>query len=174
MSKVRALTTNTLMKSSLSAVAGIVALLGLNAPVMAQLASQESTFTGTVPAVCTVSDQVQATTPMSLNGGGTELAGLTDDFNFISNGAVSVQLRAVNVTAQPAGTNSYKFDGSLNDSNTEIATATANNSSAAVPYPSGLVGNEDFSMGLVISVPNGSVLTQGQYTAVLTTDCIAS
>ena len=83
-------------------VAALAAMSGL--PSFAQLASQESTFTGTVPAVCTVSDQVQATTPMSLNGGGTELSGLTDDFNFLSNGAVSVQLRAVNVTAQPAGT----------------------------------------------------------------------
>lgn len=143
-------------------------------PAFAQLASQESTFTGTVPVVCTVSDQVQATTPMSLNGGGTELAGLTDDFNFESNGDVSVQLRAVNVTAQPAGTTSYSFDGSLNDSGTEIASATANNGSSAVPYSGGLAGNENFSMGLLISAPGGAVLNPGSYTAVLTTDCIAS
>ena len=153
-------------------VAALAAVSGL--PSFAQLASQESTFTGTVPAVCTVSDQVQATTPMSLNGGGTELAGLTDDFNFLSNGAVSVQLRAVNVTAQPAGTAGYNFSGSLNDSGTLIASATAAGASSVVSYAGGLAGNEDFSMGLLISAPGGAVLNQGSYTAVLTTDCIAS
>ena len=143
-------------------------------PAFAQLASQEPTFNGTVPVVCTVSDQVQATTTMSLNGGGTELSGLTNDFNFQSNGAVSVQLRAVNVTAQPTGTSTYSFAGSLNDSGVLIASATAASASSVVSYSDGLDGKEDFSVGLLISDPGGAVLNPGTYTAVLTTDCISS
>ncbi len=154
-----------------ASVAALAAMSGL--PSFAQLASQESLFTGTVPAICTVSDQVQATTPMSLNAGGSELSGVTDEFNFISNGAVSVQLRAVAVQAQPAGTAGYGFAGSLNDSGTLIASATPKAASSVVPYASGLAGNEDFSMGLVIS-DSGSVLNQGTYTALLTTDCLAN
>ena len=162
------------MLRSAIAGAGLLALAAINGlPAFAQLASQDSTFTGTVPAICTVSDQVQATTPMTLSGGGTVLAGETDQFNFVSNGAVSVQLRAVDVLAQPTGTGAYSFDGRLEDSGTSIATATPSSASSLVAYNGGLGGNEDFTMGLDISAPGGAVLAAGTYTAKLTTDCIA-
>ena len=152
-------------------VAALAAMSGL--PSFAQLASQYSTFTATVPPICTVSDTVQGTTPMTLNGGGTELTGITDDFNFVSNGAVSVQLRSVSVIDQPTGTSGYSFTGSLNDSGAPINWANATSADPPVAYASGLAGDEDLSMGLTIS-DSGSMLLPGTYTSILTTDCIAS
>jgi len=151
----------------------LAAAAGFAAPqaAVAQLASQSSTFTGTVGAICTVSDAVQATTPMFINGAGTELSGVTDNFSFISNGPVAVQLRAVEINAQPAGTSAYTFGGSLNKDGSLIASSTPAAASAAVNYAA-LASTDLFTMGL--SVQNsGNVLAQGTYTAVLTTDCIA-
>jgi hypothetical protein len=138
----------------------------------AQLASQSSEFSGTVPAICQVADPVNASTPMSYVDG--VLSGTTNAFSFQSNGAVQLQLRQVQINASPANTGNYTWNGVLKVNNgANVASSTQAGASAVVPYPNGLTANEDFQMSLAVSAPAGTLMAQGNYVALLTTDCIA-
>lgn len=153
--------------------AGIgLASLSLSLPSYAQLASQSTQFSGSVPALCRVADSVNATTPMSFNG--TTLSGVSDDFSFESNGNVNLQLRAVQIDQAPANTSGYSWNGGLRVNNgAQLASATPDGASALVNYPNGVTANDDFQMTLSISAPQGALMAQGAYIATLTTDCIA-
>lgn len=141
-------------------------------PANAQLASQSSQFTGTVPAVCQVADPVNATTPMTYQG--NTLTGTTNAFSFESNGNVSLQLRQVQIDAAPANTGNYTWAGVLKVNNgANVTSATQAGASAVIPYANGLTANDDFQMALTVSAPAGVLMAQGVYTATLTTDCIA-
>lgn len=149
---------------------GAVSLAAM--PAQAQLASQSSQFSGTVPAVCQVADPVNATTPMTFSGG--VLSGTTNAFSFQSNGNVSLQLRQVQIDAAPANTGNYTWGGVLKVNNgADITSATQAGASAIIPYAAGLTANDDFQMSLTVSAPNGVLMAQGTYTGTLTVDCLA-
>lgn len=151
--------------------AAIPALIGGAA--QAQLASQSSQFSGTVPPLCRVTDLVNPTTTMSfLND---KLSGTTNDFSFESNGNIALQLRAVDVVSAPDGTGNYTWAAGLKVNNgAELASATQAGASATVAYPNGLTSNDDFQMTLSVSAPQGQLMRQGTYVAVVTTDCIVN
>lgn len=151
---------------------GVLSLSALAFPAQAQLASQSTQFSGSVPALCRVADSVNATTPMNFNG--TVLSGVSDDFSFESNGNVNLQLRAVQIDEAPSSATGYSWAGGLRINNgAEIANANPQSASALVNYPNGLTGNDDFQMSLTVSAPQGVLMAQGTYVATLTTDCIA-
>lgn len=160
------------MFRSFAGVAGLAAL-ALNAlPASAQLASQSSEFSGTVPAICQVADPVNASTPMTYVDG--VLSGTTNAFSFQSNGAVQLQLRQVQINAAPANTGNYTWNAGLRVNNgAQITGSTQAGASAVIPYANGLTANEDFQMTLAVSAPAGTLMAQGVYTALVTTDCIA-
>lgn len=142
------------------------------APASAQLASQSSEFSGTVPAICQVADPVNATTPMTYVNG--VLSGTTNAFSFQSNGAVQLQLRQVQINAAPANTGNYTWAAGLQVNNgAQITSSTQAGASAIIPYANGLTANDDFQMSLAVSAPQGTLMAQGTYTALVTTDCIA-
>jgi hypothetical protein len=148
---------------------GAVSLAAI--PAQAQLASQSSQFTGTVPALCRVADAVNATTAMTYAN--NTLSGTTNPFSFESNGNVSLQLRAVEIVGAPSGSESYNWAAGLRVNNgAQLAQATQNGASSAVPYANGLTANDDFQMTLAIA-NGGNMLAQGTYIANVTTDCIA-
>lgn len=151
---------------------GVTSIVAYSLPTKAQLASQSSQFSGTVPAVCQVVDPVNASTAMSYQG--NTLSGTTNAFSFESNGNVNLQLRAVQIDSAPENSSSYYWNAGLkvNNGNT-IATSNQNAPSSAVNYPNGLTANDDFQMTLNISAPNNVLLSQGTYVATVTTDCIA-
>ena len=148
---------------------GAVSLAAI--PAQAQLASQSSQFTGTVPALCRVADAVNATTAMTYAD--NTLSGVTNPFSFESNGNVSLQLRAVEIVGAPSAASNYNWAAGLKVNNgAQVAQATQNNASSAVPYANGLTANDDFQMTLAIA-NGGNMLAQGTYIAQVTTDCIA-
>jgi len=155
-------------------VAGVAAsLLALASPVDAQLASQTTNFTGTVPAACNVL------------GGGNQNANLVltqlDNFqgssnsiSFEANADVNLQLAAVSIVAAPQGTSNYTWLATLNDAgNNVIASADPSNASSLVNYSSGLTNQQTFTVKLSIQ-PNTSFLIPGTYTADVTLDCLAN
>ena len=148
---------------------GAVSLAAI--PAQAQLASQSSQFTGTVPALCRVADAVNATTAMTYAN--NTLSGTTNAFSFESNGNVSLQLRKVEVVGAPSAASNYTWAAGLRVNNgAQLAQATKDNASVAVPYANGLTNNDDFQMTLNIT-NGGAMLAQGNYIAQVTTDCIA-
>jgi hypothetical protein len=162
-----------MIKKSLSLVGLGSLILVSSLPAHAQLASQSTQFSGTVPAVCQVVDPVQASTPMSYQG--NTLSGTTNDFSFQSNGNVALQLRAVQIESAPVNTGNYVWNAGLKVNNgNQIATSTQSAPSSPVAYPNGLTANDDFQMTLSISAPGGTLMAQGVYVATVTTDCIAS
>lgn len=147
-------------------------LIAANAPANAQLASQSSEFSGSVPAICQVADPVNASTPMTYVDG--VLSGTTNAFSFQSNGAVQLQLRQVQINASPANTANYTWAAGLQVNNgAQITSSTQAGASAVIPYANGLTANDDFQMSLAVSAPQGVLMAQGTYTALVTTDCIA-
>jgi hypothetical protein len=160
-----------MLRSFAAAASGLtLALAGL--PASAQLASQSSEFSGTVPAICQVADPVNASTPMSYVDG--VLSGTTNAFSFASNGAVQLQLRQVQINAAPANTGNYTWNAGLQVNNgAQVTSATQAGASAVIPYANGLTANDDFQMTLAVSAPQGTLMAQGTYTALVTTDCIA-
>ncbi len=148
------------------------ALSAIAFPAQAQLASQSTQFSGSVPPVCQVVDPVQASTPMTFQG--NTLSGVTNAFSFESNGNVALQLRQVQIDAAPENTGNYAWNAGLRINNgQQLAQATQNAASSSVPYPNGLTANDDFQMTLNISAPNNVLMAQGTYVATVTTDCIA-
>lgn len=159
------------MKRFLFAVASF-GLIAANAPANAQLASQSSEFSGSIPAICQVADPVNASTPMTYVDG--VLSGTTNAFSFQSNGAVQLQLRQVQINAAPANTGNYTWAAGLQVNNgAQITSSTQAGASAIIPYANGLTANDDFQMSLAVSAPQGVLMAQGTYTALVTTDCIA-
>ena len=151
---------------------GVLSLSAFAFPAQAQLASQSTQFSGSVPALCRVADSVNATTPMSFNG--TTLSGVSDDFSFESNGNVNLQLRAVQIDSAPDNTGNYAWAGGLRINNgQQLASSTPQAASSLVNYPNGLTANDDFQLTLNISAPQGALMAQGTYVATVTADCIA-
>lgn len=147
-------------------------LLTASLPAYAQLASQTSEFSGTVPPICQVADPVNASTPMTYTNG--VLSGTTNAFSFASNGPVQLQLRQVAIQASPAGTGNYTWAAGLQVNNgAQVTSSTQAGASAIIPYANGLTANDDFQMTLAVSAPQGVLMAQGTYTALVTTDCIA-
>lgn len=157
----------------LTALTGLAILGASNLPAQAQLASSSTQFDGTVPAICQVVDQVNASSPMTFLDG--KLSGVSQAFSFESNGSVALQLRQVQINSQPAQANNYNFNAGLKIYNgNEIASATQEAMSQVIPYAKGLTANDDFQMTLTISAPKDTLMAQGQYVATVTTDCIAN
>jgi hypothetical protein len=151
---------------------GVTSMVAYSLPIKAQLASQSTQFSGTVPPVCQVVDPVQASTPLSYQG--NTLSGTTNAFSFESNGNVALQLRQVQIDSAPSGTGNYGWNAGLKVNNGEqLAQSTQNAPSSSVAYPNGLNSNDDFQMTLNISAPNNTLMNQGTYVATVTTDCIA-
>lgn len=149
---------------------GAVSLAAI--PAQAQLASQSTQFSGSVPALCRVADSVNATSPMSFDG--TKLSGVSNAFSFESNGNVNLQLRAVQINEAPSNTSGYSWNGGLRVNNgQEVLASTQDGASWLANYPNGLTANDDFQMTLSVNAPSGSLMSQGTYVATVTTDCIA-
>ena len=151
-----------------------MALMGLAAmPAQAQLASQSTQFSGSVPAVCQVADTVNTSSPMSYVDG--VLSGESQAFSFESNGSVALQLRQVQINARPGNATNYSWAAGLRVNNgVQLASATQDGASAVIPYADGLTPNDDFQMTLAIRAPEGVLMAQGNYVATVTTDCIAN
>lgn len=142
-------------------------------PVQAQLASQSTQFSGSVPAVCQVADTVNTSSPMTYVDG--VLSGVSEAFSFQSNGSVALQLRQVQINASPANATNYNWDAGLRENNgVQLASATQEGASAVLPYANGLTANDDFQMTLSVRAPEGVLMAQGNYVATVTTDCIAN
>ena len=142
-------------------------------PAQAQLASQSTKFSGSVPAICEVVDVVSSSSPMTYVDG--VLSGTSQPFSFQSNGGVALQLRQVEVNTAPANTASYAWNaGLLVNNGAGITSSTQERPSAVVPYANGLTARDDFQMTLAVSAPEGVLMAQGNYVATVTTDCIAN
>lgn len=139
----------------------------------AQLASQSSEFSGSVPPLCRVADPVNTSTPMSFDG--NQLAGTTNAFSFESNGNIALQLRQVQILNAPDQTAGYTWAAGLRVNNgNQIAGSTQDGASASIPYANGLTANDDFQMTLRVSAPGNNLMRQGNYVALVTTDCIVN
>lgn len=161
------------MRNLITPALALFSLIGFTGAANAQLASQTTQFNGTVPAVCQVADPVNASTPMAFNN--NVLSGQTNAFSFQSNGNVALQLRAVNIVGAPEGAGNYNWAAGLKVNNgNQLAQATQNDPSSAVPFVNGLTANDDFQMTLSITAPGSTLLAQGNYIALVTTDCIAN
>lgn len=154
--------------------AGVAAsLLALASPVGAQLASQTTNFSGTIPVACNV---------LSGNGQNANLVltqldnfqGSSSTITFEANADVNLQLAAVDIVAAPQGTSNYTWLATLNDAgNNVIASADPSNASSTVNYSNGLTNQQSFTVKLSIQ-PNTSFLLPGTYTANVTLDCLAN
>lgn len=156
-----------------AALAGLAVMGAAAMPAQAQLASQSTQFSGSVPAICQVVDQVNASSPMTYVDG--VLSGSSQPFSFASNGSVALQLRQVDINAAPANTSNYTWNAGLKVNNgAQITSATQAGASAVIPYANGLTANDDFQMTLAVNAPANVLMAQGTYTATVTTDCIAN
>lgn len=156
-----------------AALAGLAVMGAAAMPAQAQLASQSTQFSGSVPAICQVVDQVNASSPMTYVNG--VLSGESQPFSFASNGSVALQLRQVAINAAPESTGNYTWNAGLKVNNgAQITSATQAGASAVIPYANGLTANDDFQMTLAVNAPANVLMAQGTYTATVTTDCIAN
>jgi hypothetical protein len=161
------------MIKKLAMLAGVIAV---NASIIpAQAVTQESTFSGSVPGICSVGTAVNATTDFTLSADNTTLDATTNGFSFVSNGDAALQLQAVNVTASPTGA-SLNWNAQLLSSTGPVLPGAASAAAqSAVSAAQTRSANDLLQMQLTVTNQNaGEVLPAGTYTAVVTTDCIAS
>ena len=140
-------------------------------PAQAQLASQSTSFTGSVPLTCDLTSGTSSAT-MSASAS-TSIVGNTPSFYFTSNAAVKLALSPVTVNAAPTGTNSYNWQAVLFEGANSVATTDESSSSPAeVSYSSGLSSSDTFSLEMTV-ISSGSTMAVGTYTGTVTLDCLA-
>ena len=139
-------------------------------PAQAQLSSQTTSFTGTVPLSCDLTSGSSSVT-MTANGSNS-ISGTTPSFYYTSNAAVKLALSPVTVNATPTGT-SYNWQAVLFKGGTSVATTDESSSSPAeVSYSSGLSSSDAFTLQMNVN-SSSSTMAVGTYTGTITLDCLA-
>lgn len=160
------------MDNVIRKLAGIFAGLAVfGIPANAQLGSQTTTFSGTIPLSCNASGNQNANLVLTQLD---NFEGNSNSITFNSNGAVKLQLDTVNIIAAPAGTTNYIWTATLkNSGNNVIASADSASGSSPVTFANGLTNQNSFTVGLSVQNSTGNLIP-GLYTAEVTIDCISN
>jgi len=138
-----------------------------SSPVRAQLQQAESTFTGSVPDSCTLTNGTQSV-GFSLTG--TTLDGTTGNITVNANGAVNLQLTAVTETEEAEATASPTATlNDITDSEDGIASSTPGAASSSVAL--GNQSNVDHNVTINMNVTGATA--PGTYTYKVTLSCLA-